>query len=234
MINYIIIDNDFNARNIYKEVIKTIMFNKNIDYTIEEYNKTQNNINKILTYDHHYKIYLIDINSYSEYYGISIAKKIREKDNLSEIIFIGSKDIIFEPIFNSVRKIYCILEKIQGLKEKLKNELNFIVNHYINQNEFFSLDSKGNMQINTNDILYIYRETSERKTYIVTNYQKYPINLSLKDTLPKCNNNFKQIHRACIVNQNKVSLYNWNKNYFILDNGNQINMCSKKYKNNVE
>ena len=61
MIDYIIIDNDLNARSIYNEVINTIMFTKKINYQIHEFNKTTKNINKIITTSDNLKIYIIDI-----------------------------------------------------------------------------------------------------------------------------------------------------------------------------
>ena len=234
MIDYIIIDNDENYRNTYKEIIKKIMFKQNINYQIYEYTKNPKNIKIILSKNNIFKIYLIDICQNSEYYGINLAKKIRENDYLSEIIFIGSNDIIFEPVFNSVRKIYCIIDKIQGMKEKLKNELHNIVNNFMVVNKFFPLDKKGNMQISLNEILYIYRETTERKIYVVTNREKFPVNMSLVEALSKCDHNFKQVHRACIVNNNQVVFFNWQENYFILKNGSKVLLCSKKYKENVE
>jgi len=234
MIDYIIIDNDINYREVYKDVITKIMFNQNFEYQIHEFNKTNKIIDSILTKEDNFKIYLIDICPNTEYYGINIAKKIRENDQASEIIFIGSNDIIFEPIFNSVRKVYCVIDKINGLKDKLKNEIKTIVDNYISTNKFFPLDKKGYVEITLKDILYIYRETTERKIYVVTSDNKYPVNMSLTESLSKCDNNFKQVHRACIVNTTKISIYNWNENYFILKNGQKVFMCSKKYKDKVE
>lgn len=231
MIDYIIIDNDIKNRKKYKEVIECLMFNKNIIYQIKEYNQNKFDINNITS--NNYKIYLIDISEETIYYGINIAKKIREQDPNSEIIFLGSLDIIFEPIFKSVRKIYCVIDKISTIKDRLREELNIIINNYLVINSFFPLDKKGNIQICQDDILYIYRETTERKLYIVTNRDKYPINMNLKEAIELCNEHLKQVHRACIVNTLKVSLYNWNENYFVLKNGTKVFMCSKNYKKNI-
>lgn len=228
MIDFIIIDDNLNCSN-YEDVINNIMFKRNLIYNIYKYQKN----NKLLSYNFNkidsYKIYLINISEDTLNYSINLAKKIRNNDSRCEIIFIQTDDLLLEPIIKSVRKIYCIIPKY-NMKDQLENELSNIINNYSLNNIFFPLDKKGTVELSLNSILYIYRETTERKLYIVTNSNKYPVNMTLKEALKKCDNNFKQIERGCIINKTKVSLYNWNEGYFILNNGKKIYMCSKKYK----
>lgn len=233
MIDYVIIDNDAKCRNIYKEIIKKIMFPEKIEYQIIEYSKINNETNDFIKNDNCYKIFLIDINSYNEENTIKFAQNIRNDDSKSEIIFFCSNEIINEKIYENIRKVYCIIDKIDDLKNTLKTELSNIVKSFISINIFFPLDKKGNLQVSLNNILYIYRETTERKLYVVTYHNKYPVNLCLSKALTLCNNYFKQIHRACIVNTQKVILYNWNENYFVLKNYEKVFMCSKKYKDTI-
>ena len=42
------------------------------------------------------------------------------------------------------------------------------------------------------------------------------------------------VHRACIVNTDRVEVYNWVKGFFILDNGNKVHMLSRKFKKEIE
>ena len=44
---------------------------------------------------------------------------------------------------------------------------------------------------------------------------------------------FKQCHRSCIVNVDRVQKFNWNNNSFLLDNKEEILMLSKKFKKEV-
>ena len=119
------------------------------------------------------------------------------------------------------------------MNERLKESLTEIIKSYTNDIKFFPLDKKGNKQVALDEILYIYRETIERKVYVITDRDKYPINISLNDSLKYCDTRFKQIHRACIVNTKKVSRYNWNENYFVLNDNQKVFMCSKKYKGSI-
>ena len=51
--------------------------------------------------------------------------------------------------------------------------------------------------------------------------------------LDKLDGRFKQCHRACIVNRNRVHKYDWNKSTFILDTKESVDMLSRKYKKEV-
>lgn len=234
MVEYIIIDSNAQYRKIYKEIIDKVMFKNNIIYQIGEYKKIDCNLGKEISKNCNYKIYLVDINNKTQKVITNVVKNIRRYDLYSEIIFLYSSDMILDTIYKSVRKIYCSIEKIQGMCDVLKKELTNIVNHYLHNNKFFLLDKKGNLKISLNSILYIYRETTERKLYVVTENNRYPLNLTITEALEKCDNSFKQIHRACIVNTRKIDVYNWNEHYFVLENNNKVFMCSKKYKDNFD
>ena len=233
MIEYILIESEKECRDNYSDIINKIMQKEKIKYQIYEFNKYTSNLKTIIDERSCYKIYLLDVCLNSQTSGIDIAKYIRKSDLNSEIIFITNHDVMFESVFRTVQKVYCFIEKFQNANQKLKKVLDEIITSYVDQNKFFPIDKKGNTQIALNEILYIYRETAERKVYIVTNKGKYPTNLSLNDSLKFCDSYFKQIHRACIVNTKKVIFYNWNENYFLLNNNIRVLMCSKNYKNNI-
>ena len=43
-------------------------------------------------------------------------------------------------------------------------------------------------------------------------------------------NRFKQCHRSCIVNDDRITEKNFVEGYFITDTGEQVNLLSKKYR----
>ena len=233
MLNYIIIENESKYSEVYKNIIKKLMGIENTPYQIMEFSSYNDNLNKIINDTTSFKIYLIDIGLDSNKSGIDIAKEIRSIDYNSEIIFITSDDLLFEIVFKNVHKVYTFISKHYKMEEILANELNEIISHYNQSTKFFLLDKNGNSKVSINDILYIYRETEERKVYVVTKNNKYPTYLTLKEILAKYPKYFIQIHRACLINPKEINMYNWCENYFILKNGEQIFMCSKKYKDNV-
>ena len=233
MLNYIIIENESKYSEVYKNIIKKLMEIENTPYQIMEFSSYNNNLNKIINDTTSFKIYLIDIGLDSNKSGIDIAKEIRNIDYNSEIIFITSDDLLFEIVFKNVHKVYTFISKHYKMEEILANELNEIISHYNQSTKFFLLDKKGDNKVAINDILYIYRETEERKVYVVTKNDKYPTYLTLKEIIAKYPKYFIQIHRACLINPKEINMYNWCDSYFILKNGQQVFMCSKKYKDNI-
>ena len=233
MINYIIIEDEVKYCKTYENIIKEIMVKTDLDYDIKSFSSYNNKLNQIINDNTIYKIYLIDIGLNGNKTGIDIAKEIRLIDLTSEIIFITSEDLLFENVFKNVHKVYAFISKNYKTEIILNYVLNEIVSIYIKNTRFFLLDKKGDSKVAINDILYIYRETSERKVYVVTKHNKYPTYLNLKDILDKYKHCFIQIHRACLINPCNIGMYNWTESYFVLKNGEQVFMCSKKYKNNT-
>ena len=232
MINYIIIENEKKYQKQYKEIINDLMSNNN-KYQIHIFSKLNNGLNQLINNNQIFKIYLIDIHLDCKYTGIDIAKQIRNQDLDSEIIFISGQDIMFEPVFKTIPKVYSFIYKYSHLEEKLYQDLNTIINNYYSKNIYINLDKKGNTKILLNEILYIYRETQERKVYIVTKEGKYPICLSIKDIAKKYKDILIQVHRACLVNPNQICLYNYQEGYFILKNNTKVFMCSKRFKHKL-
>ena len=233
MLNYIIIENDQKYRDIYKSIINEIMNKSSLKYECQEFIEYSDKLNRIINDNSSFKIYLIDICLDSNKCGIDIANEIRKVDFKSEIIFITGQDFLFETVFKSVHKVYAFIYKHYKMEETLRKELEEIISYYARNMKFFILDKKGNNKVAIKDILYIYRETSERKVYVVTKSKKYPTYLNLRDILELYGKYFIQIHRACLINPKQIDMYNWADNYFVLKNGEQIFMCSKKYKDNI-
>ena len=59
------------------------------------------------------------------------------------------------------------------------------------------------------------------------------LNKSILEISKELDGRFRQIHRACIVNKDRVNQFNWSKGYFQLDNGEKVDLCSKNYKENI-
>ena len=89
---------------------------------------------------------------------------------------------------------------------------------------------KIDYSIDLDKILYVYKDTVERKSVIVTDVQEYKVPLNLvriKGLLPEY---FVFTHKACIVNSNRAQAYVWNENKVIFDNGKEAPFLSKTHK----
>lgn len=229
MIRFIIVDSDDNYNKVYASIIKELMFSKKINYDITIYNNYCNNLDKDINDNSVFKIYIIDPFLDGNTSGLSICQNIRKNDWDSEIIIVTSHADMFEMIYRSVIKIFTFIDKSSSIKCKLETILKSIINKDFDKNDFLIIQSKQRFRIYLKDIMYITKMNNERKIVIVTTNNEYIINISLTKALELCDERFKQVHRACIVNTERVNVYNYSAGYFILDNGNKIYLCSKKY-----
>lgn len=103
-----------------------------------------------------------------------------------------------------------------------------------NQNKIVKFTDYGAIYtININDVLYVTRDSIERKCLIKTAYTTYKINKTLSEIKKMFNGELIQTHRACLINKDKISKINLKKNEITLDNGEIIDMVSDKYKEEI-
>ena len=89
--------------------------------------------------------------------------------------------------------------------------------------------------IDLSKILYIYRDTVERKCIINTiNKKKYKVIINITDLAKKLDSRFKFTHKACIVNTDKVEAFVWKDNKIIFENGEEIYFLSKTHKKELQ
>lgn len=112
-----------------------------------------------------------------------------------------------------------LYKKISQFRKHSNKKLSLIVNRKFDNRKFFYTSGQSDLQIFAKDIIYIYRETTSRKLIIKTTRGEYAINMTLQDALTKLDDRFRQVHRACIVNNDHVQEYNWSQGYFTLSTG---------------
>ncbi len=176
------------------------------------------------------KIYVLDIQLGNKVSGITVAKLIREVDWESEIIFITNHDEMFESAHRTVYEIFDFIEKFHEFDKRFKKDINAILKRNFDNKMFVYKANNIELSVYYRSILYIYRDTEERKLVIVTDKNKYMVNMNIKDILPLLDKRFVQCHRSCIVNKNRIQEKNFKEGYFILDNSEKVFMLSKKYK----
>ena len=229
MINFVVVeDNDIHRKSTEKIILKYMMKNK-YNFNIFSYDKeTKELINHIKNNDEN-NIYILDF-ELPNTNALDLAREIRKNDWRSPIIILTAHGGM---AFESFRQRLQILDFIS---KQYKAEENLIESFNICMKQF-NLSKSLKINYNYTDynipydkILYIYRDTFERKLVIVTENTEYKIRINMKDIknmLPSC---FKYSHKACIVNMNKVEAFDW-KNYEIyFSNGTKINLLSRTHK----
>ena len=84
--------------------------------------------------------------------------------------------------------------------------------------------------IPVNDILYVTKESTSRKSIIKTSYAEYSVNLTLKEIVDLCNGCLVQTHRSCFINMDRVRVIDKHDNTIEFDNNETIDLLSSNYK----
>lgn len=231
MLKFIVVDDDANEVSHIKNLIEEAT---NEEKEILTFSKINSNLKEEIQNTDCRKIYVLDIELGNKVSGISIARLIREVDWESEIIFITNHDKMFESAHRSVYEVFDFIEKFHEFDKRFKKDIKEILKRNFDNKMFIYKANNIELSLYYKAILYVYRETEERKLVIVTATNKYMVGLSIKEILPLLDSRFKQCHRSCIVNVNKIQEKNYKEGYFILDNGETVYMLSKKYKRELD
>ena len=234
MIKFIVIEDDKAHQEKVKGLLRTITFNNEEEASISLYSKFTTKLREEILDKSMRKIFIIDIELENNYSGVQIAKLIRENDWESEIIFMTNHDKMFETVYRNVYIVFDFIEKFHSFEVRLEKDVREILKMNFDNKMFIYHGRNIDLHVYYKEILYIYRDTEERKVIVVTTRNKFSICLSIQDTLERLDNRFKLVHRACIVNLDRVQKFNWKSKYFILENGKKVDMLSKKYKKEVE
>lgn len=229
MINYIICDdNKIILKNVEDTIDKVMMKNK-LAYKKHSFLDYNNNFNKLLEEDLNSKIYILDIEVPSES-GIDIARKIREKDINSIIIFLTSHHELGSILLHDEIMFLTFICKFDDMENRLISSINSALK-MIGKRQAIRFEDRGILYtFPINDILYVTTSTIDRKTIIVTSYNEYKTNKTFNEICSMLNDDFKQTHRSCMVNTNLVIKINKKKNEIEFKNGVKINLLSENYK----
>ncbi len=231
MIRFIIVDDDReeikHIRELLDETVKT-------EKEVLSFTKLSNDLKQEINDLAIRKIYILDIELGNKVSGINIAKLIRDVDWESEIIFITNHDKMFESVHRTVYEVFDFIEKFHEFDKRFKRDIKEILRRNFDNKMF--IYKVGSVEVNLyyKYILYIYRETEDRKLVIVMDANTYTLNISIKEMLSYLDDRFIQCHRSCIVNTGRVQIWNYKDGYFVLDNGNKVYMLSKKYKKDID
>ena len=230
MIKYVIIDDEKHALDHVEKIINKVVFKTESDYEIYKFTNYNSELEKLINDNSETKVYIIDIQLDKKKSGLDIARQIRENDWDSEIIIITNHDRMFETVYKTIYKVFNFIEKFDNMDARLEQDLKTIVRKTDDKKKFIYINNKISLQIYMKDIMYIYRDTLERKLVIVTTNNRYLVSMTFQNLLEKLDSRFMQIHRACVVNDERIRLYNWNEGYFELDNTEKVYMLSKSFR----
>lgn len=232
MINIIICDDNSNDRKKVVDIVNNFMNRKKIEYknyVFEDYN---NKFNSILNSNLPSKIYLLDIETPSAS-GIDIARKIRKNDVDSVIMFLTGHEELGSVVLKNDLMFLSFINKFDDFENRLNNSLNKSL-ELLKTKRAIKIDDRGTTYvIELKDILYITKDSYERRTVIKTDYSEIKVNQSMQEIIDMLDDRFIQSHRACYINDDRKVKVDRIEKIITFDNGESINLLSDKYKKEV-
>lgn len=178
------------------------------------------------------KIYVLDIETPSGS-GIDMAREIRKKDTESIIIFLTGHEELGSIVLKNDIMFLGFINKFDNCQERLINCLNSALKIMNEIKVLKFTDRNTTYKIKLDDILYLTKDSFERKTIIHTDYDEYKVNNSLNEITSMLDNRFVQTHRACFVNLNRVTKVDKQNKIIKFDNGESTSLVSDKYKKEI-
>ena len=166
MIKIILIDNDERNYLTLKNIIVKLDFLYSKNLIIKWYTKYSEELDNTINEQETKKIYFINNN---------LANHIRTSDYRSELILLGNT---YKKWINN---IFDFLPNIYEYPKKILLDLKQILDNFYIGNMFQYKNRKFSLNIYYDNILFIYRDTSERKVVIVTDNNKYNLCMSLNE-----------------------------------------------------
>ena len=232
MINVIICDDNKNDREKVINIVNDFMKRKelkNNNYIFDDYNKKFYNIvNKKMPL----KIYLLDIETPSES-GIDVARKIRKNDVDSVIIFLTGHEELGHIILKNDLMFLSFINKFDDFTNRLNNSLLKALDLLKTRKIIRIIDRNVTYTIDLNDILYITKDSYERRTIIKTDYNEIKVNKSLTEIINMLDDRFIQTHRSCFINNDRKVKVDKTDKIITFDNGDTIDLLSDKYKKDL-
>ena len=162
--------------------------------------------------------------------GIDIARKIRKKDKESAIIFLTSHDECGYAVLKSCTNFLTFISKFDEYEENLINAIKEALELLHIKKTLTFVEHNVTYNITINNILYITKDTVNRKSVIVTDNNIHKTYMTISELLKILEPMFIQSHRSCIVNLERIEKVDRNRNLIIFDNGVKIDLLSDNYK----
>lgn len=229
MINIIICDDNEKDRNKINNIVKNFMNKIKVEHEIFEFDDYNKTFYRIVDKKLPFKIYLLDIEAPSAS-GIDVARDIRKKDVDSVIIFLTGHEELGNVVLKNDLMFLSFINKFDDIENRLSNSLNKALELLKQKNIVRFNDKNVLYTINIDDILYITKDSFERKTMIITDYGEFKVSKTLSQVMEMLDDRFIQTHRACYINNNRKIKVDRTNRIITFDNGETTDLLSDKYK----
>lgn len=229
MLNIVICDD--NKRDLIKieTLVDKFMLKNKYDYKKHIYNDYDASFMRLVKSKLPFRIYILDIETPSRS-GIDVAREIRNKDLDSVIIFLTGHDELGRIILQNDLMFLSFVNKFDDFVDRLNNSLYKAINILKKRKIIKIQDGKNIYVLDLNDVIYLSKDSFERKTTIRTDYTEFKIRKSLSQISCMLDGRFIKTHRACIVNKTRISRIDTSNKIIYFDNNIYTDLLSDKYK----
>lgn len=228
MINFIICDDVKKYREKITHIVDSYMMKNKIEYRNYVFDDYDNRFMKIVESKMPFKIYILDIETPTRS-GIDIARVIRKRDVDSVLIFLTGHQELSNLVLKNDFLFLSFINKFDNCEERLSEALDKALKVLKVKSVIRFKDNGILYTIPVDDILYITRDSVERKCIVVTDYSKFKVNKSLTVFEDMLGSDFVKTHRACLMNRRRIMCVNKSKREVIFDNGLKSGLISTRY-----
>ena len=232
MINVIVCEDNIKDRKRTIKIVKEFFKTKNLDYKIHLYDDYNNTFYNTMNSKLPFKIYLLDIETPTRS-GIDVARDIRKKDVDSPIIFLTAHEELGGIVLKDDLMFLAFINKFDNFEKRLPNSLNKSLKLLKRKQILKIIDKNISYTIDIDSILYITKDSFERKTIIKTDYDEIRVSKTLIEIIKMLDNRFVQTHRACYINNDRKTKVDLTNKNITFDNGETIDLISNRYKKDV-
>lgn len=226
MIKFVVCDDQENFRKKVSDSINAIMIKNNLEYEINEFANFDNNFDRLICDGVTSKIYLLDI-ELPDISGIDIARRIRKVDWNSIIIMITSHSELGYEALKAQIMLLDFISKFDNCQNNLNSALKKAIAQVDDKKVLHFESARISYRIYLDDIIYIVKDTMERKCIIKTTYGNVTINKTLQEVKNELDRRFYMTHRSCLVNTQKIRKVDFQKNVIFFQGGESVDLISR-------
>lgn len=228
MINFIICDDIPKDRKMIEKIISKYMMKNKLEYKTHIYDDYDDKFIEIVNKKLPFKIYILDIETPTRS-GIDIARIIRHKDVESVLIFLTGHQELSEVVMKNDFIFLSFINKFDDCENRLTKAIDKSLKMFKVKKTIRFKDNGILYAIPLEDILYITRDSIDRKCIIVTDYNEFKVGKNLNEIENMLNDNFVKTHRACFMNKKRVVSFNKAKRMVRFDNGTKCDLISTRF-----
>lgn len=226
MVNFILCDDDIEYLKRIKDIIDRYMMKNQLEYKMHLFNDYDDNFLEIIEKKLLNKVYILDIETPTRS-GIDIARIIRAKDINSVLIFLTGHQELDSVVIKNDFLFLAFINKFDASEKRLNRALRKSLDIFGVKPKMKFIDNGFVYNVRLEDILYIVRDTVDRKCLIKTDTMEFKLSITLSELLTKLPPVFKQVHRSCIINTNRIFSVNKPMRLVTFDNGETIDLISE-------